>query len=266
MSINKVKIIVSRFHENLNWLQESPFNEFQYIVYNKGDNDDFNKTNVENVITLPNVGKCDHTYLYHIVNNFDNLDDILVFFPGSLDSHGGKKSRAIDILERIKRNNYNSAVFTCDYCAEGVLKKFKNFTIDSYSTSSPENYNKNMETTTYHANIRPFWKWYLVNFGKININYYTFQGIFSVDKRDILQHPRYRYEKLLNQVGVHSNPEVGHYIERSWGAIFFPMTHTKVLINNIPSFRTMKKPVFVKRRPTILRPIVNKFMMRKKIN
>ena len=76
MSVSKVKIIISRFNENLNWLQESPFNEFQYIVYNKGDNDNFNKTNVVSIVNLPNVGKCDHTYLYHIVNNFDNLDAI----------------------------------------------------------------------------------------------------------------------------------------------------------------------------------------------
>ena len=236
MSVSKVKIIISRFNENLNWLQESPFNEFQYIVYNKGDNDNFNKTNVVSIVNLPNVGKCDHTYLYHIVNNFDNLDDILVFLPGSLYSSSEKKSRALDILERIKRNNYNSAVFIGDFCS-GLLKQFGNFTMDSYSTSSPENYNKNMETATHLANIRPFWKWYLVNFGRIHVNYYTYKGIFSVDKRDILQHPRYRFEKLMNQVAVHSNPEVGHYIERTWGAIFYPMTHTRILINNIPSFR-----------------------------
>ena len=267
MSINKVKIIVSRFHENLNWLQESPFNEFRYIVYNKGDNDEFNKTNVETIINLPNVGKCDHTYLHHIVNNFDNLDDILVFFPGSIDSNSAKKSKAIDILERIKKNNYNSAVFNGDLCKEGLLKKFGNFTLDSWTTSSPQNYNKNSETMIHPANIRPFWKWYLVNFGRIRVNYYTFQGIFSVDKRDILQHPKFRYEKLLNQLAVHSNPEVGHYIERSWGAIFYPMTHTRVLINNIQSFQfrrvarynALKKYSFRKRGRFPIRPRVNKF-------
>jgi len=31
---------------------------------------------------------------------------------------------------------------------------------------------------------------------------------------------------LKNVVGLHSNPEVGHYIERSWGAIFYPLIHT----------------------------------------
>jgi hypothetical protein len=237
--MNNVKIIISRYNESLNWLEESPFNEFQYVVYNKGDNDDFNKTNVTDVIQLPNVGKCDHTYLYHIVHNFDNLNNILVFFPGSLEING-KKSKAIDMLERIKKNNCEKAIFIGDY-SRNILREFGSFTLDSWTTSFLQNYEKNNESALYPTNIRPFGKWYLHNFGNININYYTLQGIFSVDKKDILQHPKYRYEKLLQQVEIHSNPEVGHYIERSWGTIFYPMKNTRVAINNIPRQRPIIK-------------------------
>ena len=38
-----------------------------------------------------------------------------------------------------------------------------------------------------------------------------------------------RYEKLLSAVERHSNPEVGHYIERSWAAIFHPLLFTKII-------------------------------------
>ena len=51
-------------------------------------------------------------------------------------------------------------------------------------------------------------------------------GVFSIDKRDIIQHPIERYLNLRNVVRIHSNPEVGHYIERSWGAIFYPLGYT----------------------------------------
>ena len=36
---------------------------------------------------------------------------------------------------------------------------------------------------------------------------------------------------LLNAVSInnHSNPEVGHYIERSWAAIFHPFLFTKII-------------------------------------
>ena len=74
-----IEIIVSRYNENLNWLNDYPFNQFQYTIYNKGINDDFVKNNVTKIITLPNVGRCDHTYLYHIVKNYNNLRPITVF-------------------------------------------------------------------------------------------------------------------------------------------------------------------------------------------
>jgi hypothetical protein len=49
---NNIEIVVSRYNEDLNWLLEYPFNEFEYIVYNKGDNEDFEKTNVKQIINL----------------------------------------------------------------------------------------------------------------------------------------------------------------------------------------------------------------------
>jgi hypothetical protein len=43
-------------------------------------------------------------------------------------------------------------------------------------------------------------------------------------------HPVDRYITFRNIVRVHSNPESGHYIERSWGAIFFPLNYTAKIL------------------------------------
>ena len=242
--------MVSRYNEDLRWLDDSPFNEYEYIVYNKSDNDNFCKTNVKSIIKLPNIGKCDHTYLYHIVNNFENLNEILVFLPGSLDI-SYKREKASDMLERIKKNNYKNAVFIGDY-STNVLKEFYNFTINFHRTSYSNNFENENSCHVSPASIRPFGKWYLHNFGNISINYYTFWGIFSVHKNDIIQHPKYRYEKLLSQLEVFS-PEAGHFTERSWGAIFYPMKSTKVLIRNIPYFNeydNKKKSEYVEKKNT----------------
>ena len=80
--------------------------------------------------------------------------------------------------------------------------------------------------------IRPFGKWYKYNFDNIIVNFVCYWGIFSLDKRDIIQHPINRYINLINQLNSSSNPEVGHYIERSWAAIFHPMNYTKLIIKN----------------------------------
>ena len=250
--MNGVKIIISRYNENLNWLEEEPFRDFNFIVYNKGENDDFNKTNVIDVIQLPNIGKCDHTYLYHIINNFDNLDDILIFLPGSLNI-SSKKSKAIEMLERIKINNFQNAVFIGNY-SRSILKEFYDFTLSRWCSSYSDNYEKNSSCSVFPANIQPFGRWYLHNFGNLSVNYYTFQGIFSVHKNDILQHSKYRYEKLLQQLEIDSHPEAGHYVERSWGAIFYPMKNTKVLVNKSQYFASpsnvgIRNPRAVRRLP-----------------
>jgi hypothetical protein len=221
---NNVEIVVSRYNESLSWLNDYPFNQFEYIVYNKGDNDNFVKTNVKEIVRLPNVGRCDHTYLYHIVANYDKLSNIVVFFPGSVNmSH--KLVKAHKILNNIIASNYEKAFFVGSY-HNSIKNDLYHFTIDKYQCSYSENYNKNNESRLYKCRIRPFGNWYNYFFGNTVAHWVTYGGLFCVDKRDIIQHPIERYENLRNVVRVHSNPEAGHYIERSWGAIFYPLVYT----------------------------------------
>ena len=221
---NNVEIVISRYNEDLLWLNEYPFNQFEYIVYNKGDNDKFDKTNVKKIVNLPNVGRCDHTYLYHICDNYNNLSDIVVFLPGSVNIKE-KKNKAINILTNIIKKNYKETYFVGNYC-DSVKTHFKNFKIDYHKCVDPRNYIKNSETKLFKCTIRPYGKWYEYFFNDTPASWYTFSGVFSIDKRDIIQHSIERYMLLKNIVGVHSNPEAGHYIERSWGAIFYPLIHT----------------------------------------
>jgi hypothetical protein len=222
---NTVQIIVSRYNENLQWINEEPFNKFSYIVYNKGINDAFEKNNVNQIINLPNVGRCDHTYLYHIVNNFENLAMINVFLPGSLNNEY-KKSNAKKILYNILK--YKTAIFLGTY-SNDIKSQFRNFTLDSWVCTDPSNKELNSENKLLPAVLRPFGKWFHYHFGNIKVNYWCIHGVFSIQKFDIIKHKKERYIQLLNAVGTHSNPEVGHYIERSWGAIFHPFLFTKVI-------------------------------------
>jgi hypothetical protein len=220
-----VDIIISRYNETLEWINEYPFNQFNYIVYNKGYNENFCKKNVKDIIKLTNVGKNDHTYLYHIVHNYSNLNNILVFFPGSLNINY-KKNKAKKILINIIKNNYKNAFFV-GYYQKSILNSFYDFKLDNWETSDKQNLLLNNETKLQLCNIRPYYRWYIYFFGSQPAHWSTWWGIFSIDKRDIIQHPKQRYEILMNILSRHSNPEAGHYIERSWGAIFYPFIFTK---------------------------------------
>jgi hypothetical protein len=84
-TVDQIQIVIARYSENLEWMKESPFEGHEYIVYNKGPNEDFYRSeDLKDVIELDNVGREGHTYLYHIIHNYDNLADVTVFLPGSV--------------------------------------------------------------------------------------------------------------------------------------------------------------------------------------
>jgi hypothetical protein len=225
---NNVEIVISRYNEDLEWLDEYPFNQFEYIVYNKGDNEDFIKTNVKHIINLPNIGREGHTYLYHIINNYDNLSNIVVFLPGSVTIEY-KKTKAVTILNSIIESNYTQAFFK-GFFHNSLKDQYNNFTIDQYTCTYKKNFDKNSDTKLKPCKIRPYGKWYTYFFGNTHAHYSTYNGIFSIDKRDIIQHPIHRYNNLIQTVNSNSDQEAGHYMERSWGAIFYPMIYTIKII------------------------------------
>ena len=220
-----VDIIVARYNEDLKWTLYPPFNKYKYIVYNKGVNNDFEMENVKKVIPLKNVGKCDHTYLYHIISNYDNLADINIFLPGSVDMPH-KKRIAKRILKEIQLTN--QAVFI-SYDVNDIKKKFYDFRMSSYKTTYYKNSMLNQEITLKKSEIRPYGLWYSNLFGDIEVGCFIYYGIFSIHKNDIIQHPKSRYETLIKDLSDHSNPEVGHYFERSWCAVFHPLNETNII-------------------------------------
>jgi hypothetical protein len=58
--------------KDLEWLKDEPFNKYPAVIYNKGGNDDFYKPDNATIIKLANVERDGHTYLNHIVTNYDS--------------------------------------------------------------------------------------------------------------------------------------------------------------------------------------------------
>ena len=218
-----IEIVVARYNEDLNWTKEYPFNQFKYTIYNKGTNDNFTKPSMYRVFQLPNIGRCDHTYLYHIVNNYAVLAPITIFLPGSIQiSH--KRETAVTLINHIL--SCKNAVFL-GFKTSNIKDEFKEFYLDNWSASDPNNLINNTDSTLQPALLRPYGKWYKHFFKNAIVKNYCFTGIFSISKLDVIKHDISRYIQLLNSVSGHSNPEVGHYIERSWAAIFHPLLATR---------------------------------------
>ena len=219
-SNKELECVIARYNENTDWFKEEPFNHFDMICYNKGPKlPDNCFTETCKVINLDNVGRCDHTYLYHIIKNYNNLADVTIFLPAScMDSH--KKEFTFNVIKHVLETKTT-------VLQGGILNDVRshlyNFTLDEWKATNQKNIEVNPESQLEKSPIRPFGKWYDANFGsELKIKVFCFYGIIAVAREHIIQHPIERYEKLIKYVSNSSNPEAGHYMERSWGAIFYP--------------------------------------------
>jgi len=207
-------MVVARYNESLEWLKSEPFSRFPVLIYNKGVNDHFYHPGP--VVPLENVGREGHTYLYHIVQHYDHLTDLILFLPGSADSPM-KIKKSTKMVEKIQQTN--EAVFLASSMNETQLYYLYHFLIQHHTSSSPENNHINPETALEPSKIRPFGRWFQEKIGGYPLRHVSYNGILSVSKKDVLQRPKSFYENLLEELN-HPNPEVGHYLERSWQAIF----------------------------------------------
>jgi len=226
-----IEIVVARYNEDLTWLNNSPFSKYPVVCYNKGLNENIEVNNIKKIVKLPNVGRESHSYLYHIINNYNNLSDITIFLPGSTNSSDSKKTNSNKLLKEVENNN-KSVIIGEKY--NNVKNDLYNFQLKNWKSTNIENHNLNPEHKLTLSKIRPFGKWYENRFKNIDIQYVCYGGIFAIAKMDILKHPVTYYENLIDELSYSSNPEVGHYFERSWNAIFHHLTDA-IFMNSIIS-------------------------------
>ena len=81
--MSKHRLVVAHYKEDLSWLAYvDP--EIDVLVYDK-----FALSSIATVKSklLPNIGREAHTYLHHIVENYNNLDDMTTFCQGNPFAH-----------------------------------------------------------------------------------------------------------------------------------------------------------------------------------
>lgn len=221
-----VDIIISRYKEDLEWLKlYKDYNYRNIIIYNKGPDfkPPFRLPNMK-VIKLPNVGVCDHTYLYHIVNNYDNLADITIFLPGSADLPT-KYTRLDDVVYRACELKKPTMYV---YDVESVKEYQSTFEISHWRVSHSKNVDNNESFQLARATPRPFGKWYEYYLPNNDCPYITYTGIFSLSKETIHKNSVSYYNKFLEQLKYHKFPEAAHYVERSWAAFFHPQPKDEI--------------------------------------
>jgi len=201
---NKFQIVIARYNEDINWLL--PYKDIT-IIYNKGNY--IPSLNKFQTIYLENVGRESHTYMYHIVNNYDNLADKTLFFQGNISDH-----KMLDIEDYFKKDD-----FIGKFNELNINDLLKN--INHYGKYKKDYINGNMKK----CNLTPY-DWINKVIG-INMDNITKQSLnvvwganFSLSKKLILSKPKEFYQNILRYIDYHQNLEEGHYLERTWYIIF----------------------------------------------
>lgn len=74
-----VRLVIAKYKEDVTWTNK--IKEHKITIYDKSESP------IINSIKLPNIGRETHTFLHHIVENYDNLDDVTVFLQGNPFEH-----------------------------------------------------------------------------------------------------------------------------------------------------------------------------------
>lgn len=165
------------------------------------------------IIEMPNLGREGHTYAYHIIKNYNNLDDYTIFLQGDPFDHTPNLNK---ILSKLLNNNIDflyknlsSKIWGCQLTKDQFRKdlKIKQVYSDLYNLKNPKNF--------------------LFKFGA--------GAQFCVSKELIVKNNLLFYKKILNYLDKECNPVVGHVIERLWFIFFtkFDLDHD-IYIKNIP--------------------------------
>lgn len=235
---NKFQIVIARYNENINWLL--PYRDIT-IIYNKGDYNPL--LNKFQTIYLENVGRESHTYIYHIVNNYDNLAERTLFFQGNISDH-----KMLDIEDYFKNDNFIGQF-------NEITIKDLSHNINHYGKYKKDYLSNNMKK----CNFTPYdWIKKVIGIDINNITpktslYVVWGANFSLSKELILSKPKEFYQNILRYIDYHPNLEEGHYLERSWYIIFnFPyIPKSKIyylFFNNYEKINELKKLLYTKYR------------------
>ena len=226
-------LIISRFNENISWLEE--IKGFKIIIYNKGKN--LSNKKFKKIINLNNVGRESHTWLYHIVENYTDLDDVNIFMQGRIDDLGCMAYKdPHDYLKVINKTGFSAS----RYGLLGPLHWGWNVGLEK-NKKYKQQWNSG-KISRSKIGFRNFAK---ELFPKIPIFVPTsYGGCFAIKKELIRKYDKDFYLNLLEILSKSKNPVEGHYMERLWCYMFTKRKFLKKAILDVINTKIERSKIF----------------------
>jgi hypothetical protein len=219
----KTVAIITRYNEYVDWI-DYIINKVDFIyIYNKGPNNLIFKNLVLNeeqskkveIVPLENIGRIDHTLVYHILKNWETLPDVLISLPASILMCVNKGSYLSVMMKRIDVTKTKYGGFYSPRFVK-VSPNF-NYSIDNYQAEGACNRNNNPFIKSEYSDFQT-WKKGIID--DRPMHYLAIRGMFNICKENILHIKKEIYENLLSSLSVGDNIENGHFAERIWAHLF----------------------------------------------
>lgn len=205
-----VALVVSRCTEDVTWAAAWK-DEFDVFVYSKCSD---TRPLFDGAIwlTLPNVGRESHTYLTHIIENYDKLHEVTIFLQGRIDdAHAYPKDQLRKYIEPAKQRGFSASHLMLVQPSHWNDIDFLSLPKYAPKVRSGE-LRKGRQRLLEYANTF---------FGKMPVMAVsTYTGCFAASRAAIRRRPRSFYEELRATIADHNDPEEGHYLERLWAHMF----------------------------------------------
>lgn len=204
------EIVIARYNESMEWARKY---QDLVTVYEK-----YNSVSMLNMVPcsrreyLPNVGRESHTYLYHIINNYNNIADNTLFTQCGIEEHKAY------CIEEYMFDTGSSRFLLRNFRSIGA--KDGRYGFLQHKGKWLQEYNDGKML----SEKRSFKEWWKESLQKplppISKYKWSDGAIFSVSAGNILKNSSEYYRNLIKCLSNHSNPETGHYFERAWYYIF----------------------------------------------
>lgn len=242
---SEVSLVIARYNEDIDWV--SAYNDIA-VVYNKGEN---NISGIKNIINVENIGREGHTYLYHIINNYENLSDRVIFSQGDPFLHNETILYGIDNYKLFLDLQPLGVRWLREQNIPPIEIEEKNKIVTDYGLNymtiqldnnliSPEFYDRGM--SELNKNYRRDYKTFdnnneliidsiardFLSRAKFPILYeleslsFTYSALFSVIRPKIIMNDIDSYKRLLNELIMvePSGGANGYVLEKLWLVIF----------------------------------------------
>lgn len=183
--------------------------------------------------TLPNVGRCDHTWAHHVARYYSSLASIVLFMKDTTFSNPSRRNAALTLPSSAVLHDVMQYGFGCfrKPSVDGL-----NGTLHSrklvMSRRQPAYRGHTSNYTNYRGaaqNFKAPWRmptfvkqvfdpWFLSHLGKQSFIPVCYGGSFAFRGLAAQYHSRHSFVKLRSLLSRADNIEEGHYMERLWSA------------------------------------------------